>query len=179
MMLAQILIASAATLLGILGTIHIIATFFTNKLDPREPATITAMKARGLVLGGRTSLWNAWVGLNAILGLFLLLFAATYLLLAVRHMSLLRDSPTLVWLPVVGGAAYLAIAFRFGGPIIEFAVATACFLVAALALGSGTLSQAPHKSTGSPEGRCSARSRKTARQSLPSSTRLKSAMRHN
>jgi len=43
MMLAQILIASAGTLLGILGTIHIIATFFTNKLDPREPATITAM----------------------------------------------------------------------------------------------------------------------------------------
>jgi len=148
MMLAQILISSGAALLGLLGTIHIVATFFTNKLDPREPATIAAMKATGLVLGGRTSLWNAWVGLNAILGLFLLLFAATYLLLAVRHMSLLRASPTLVWLPVAGGAAYLAIALRFGGPIIEFAVATACFLVAALALGSSTLWHNPHKSTG-------------------------------
>ena len=95
-MLAQILVASGAALLGILGTIHIVATFFTNKLDPREPATIAAMKATGLVLGGRTSLWNGWVGLNAILALFLLLFAATYLLVAVRHMSLLRDSPTLV-----------------------------------------------------------------------------------
>jgi len=151
-MLAQILIASGAALLGLLGTIHIIATFFTNKLDPREPATIAAMKATGLVLGGRTSLWNAWVGLNAILGLFLLLFAATYLLLAVRHMSLLRDSPTLAWLPVAGGVAYLAIALRFGGPIIEFAVATACFLVVALALGSSTLSQNAHKSTGYQEG---------------------------
>ena len=147
-MLAQILIASGAALLGLLGTIHIVATFFTNKLDPREPATIAAMKATGLVLGGRTSLWNAWVGLNAILGLFLLLFAATYLLLAARHMPLLRDSPTLSWLPVAGGAAYLAIALRFGGPIIEFAVATACFLVAALALGSGTLLHNPHKSIG-------------------------------
>src|SRR5215469_15094300 len=151
-MLARILVASGAALLGLLGTIHIVTTFFTNKLDLREPAAIAAMKATGLVLGGRTSLWNAWVGLNAILGLFLLLFAATYVLLAVRHMSLLRDSPTLVWLPVVGGAAYLAIALRFGGPIIEFAVATACFLVAALALGSGTFSQAPHKSTGFQEG---------------------------
>src|SRR5215472_230832 len=147
-MLAQILIASGAALLGLLGTIHIIATFFTNKLDPREPATIAAMKATGLVLGGRTSLWNAWVGLNAVLGPFLLLFAATYLLLAVCHMSLLRDSPPLAWLPVAGGAAYLAIALRFGGPIIGFAVATACFLVAAMALGSGTISQNPHKSTG-------------------------------
>ena len=102
-MLARILIAFGAALLGLLGTIHIITTFFTNKLDPREPATIAAMKATGLVLGGRTSLWNAWVGLNAILGLFLLLFAVTYLLLGTRHMSLLHDSPTLAWLPVVGG----------------------------------------------------------------------------
>ena len=110
------------------------------------------MKATGLVLSGPTSLWNAWIGLNASLGLFLLLFATIYLLLAVGQTSLLRDSPTLAWLPVTGGAAFLAIALRFGGPIIEFAVATACFLVAALALGSGTLSQAPHKSTGSQEG---------------------------
>ena len=147
-MLAHILIASGAALLSLLGAIHIIATFFTNKLDPREPTTIAAMKATGLVLGGGTSLWNAWVGLNAILGLFLLLFGGTYLLLGTRHMSLLRDSPTLAWLPVVGGAAYLPIALRFGGPIIEFAVPTACFLVAALVLGSGTLSHNPHKSTG-------------------------------
>jgi ketosteroid isomerase-like protein len=151
-MLAQVLIASGAALLGLLGTIHIIATFFPNKFDPREPATIAAMKATGLVLGGRTSLWSAWVGLNAILGLFLLLFSATYLLLAVRHMSLLRDSPPLAWLPVAGGAAYLAIALRFGGPIIGFAVATACFLAAAMALGSGTLSQNPHESNEYQEG---------------------------
>jgi len=55
-------------------------------------------------------------------------------------------------LPVAGGVAYLAIALRFGGPIIEFAVATACFLVAALALGSSTLSQNAYKSTGYQEG---------------------------
>jgi len=41
-MLAQVLIASGAALLSLLGTIHIIAMFFTNKLDPREPATIAA-----------------------------------------------------------------------------------------------------------------------------------------
>jgi len=133
-MLARILVAFGAALLGLLGTIHIICTFFTNKLEPRDPATIAAMKATSLVLSGSTNLWNAWIGLNAFLGLFLLLFASTYLLLAVGHMSLLRDSPPLAWLPVAGGAAYLAIALRFGGPLIGFAIATACFLAAALRL---------------------------------------------
>jgi len=110
------------------------------------------MKATGLVLSGPTSLWNAWIGLNASLGLSLLLFATTYLLLAVGQTSLLRGSPTLAWLPVTGGEAFLAIALRFGGPIIGFAVATACFLVAALALGSGPPSQNTHKANGDPQG---------------------------
>ena len=151
-MLARILIAFGAALLGLLGSIHVIATFFTNKLDPRDPATIAAMKATGLVLSGPTSLWNAWIGLNASLGLSLLLFATTYLLLAVGQTSLLRDSPTLAWLPVTGGEAFLAIALRFGGPIIGFAVATACFLVAALALGTGPPSQNTHKANGDQQG---------------------------
>jgi hypothetical protein len=83
-------------------------------------------------------LWNAWIGFNASHGLGLLLFAATYLLLSLRHMSLLRDSPTLTWLPVAGGATYLALAHRywFRTPFIGIAIATACFLAAAFALSS-------------------------------------------
>ena len=35
-MFPQILIASGAAVLGLLGTLHIVYTFFTNKLEPRE-----------------------------------------------------------------------------------------------------------------------------------------------
>ncbi len=135
-MLAQILIALGAALLGLLGTIHIVYTFFTNKFEARDPATSAAMKATSPVLTRRTSLWNAWVGFNASHGLGLLLFATTYLLLAVGHMSLLRDSPGLTWLPVAGGAAYLAIARRywFRRPFNGVAIVTECFLAAAFTL---------------------------------------------
>ena len=34
-MLAQILIVIGAALMGLLGTLHITYTFFTNKLEPR------------------------------------------------------------------------------------------------------------------------------------------------
>ena len=96
-------------MLGFLGTLHIIYTFFTNKLEPRDAAIAAAMKATSPVLTRRTSLWNGWIGFNGSHGLGILLFAVTYLLLALDHMSWLRDSPTLTWLPVAGGAAYLSL----------------------------------------------------------------------
>jgi len=135
-MLPQVLIFFGAALFGLLGTIHIVYTFFTKKFEARDAATSAAMKATSPVLTQRTSLWNAWIGFNASHGLGLLLFGATYLLLAVGHISLLRDSPTLTWLPVVGGAAYLALARRywFLTPFIGIAIATACFLTGALVL---------------------------------------------
>jgi len=134
-MFPQILIAFGAAVLGLLGTLHIIYTFFTNKLEPRDAAVAGAIKATSLVLTRRTSLWNAWIGFNGSHGLGILLFAVTYLLLAVGHMSWLRDSPTLTWLPVGGGAACLSLGrYWFRTPIIGLTIATACFLAAAIAL---------------------------------------------
>jgi len=136
LMLAQFFIAFGAALMGVLGTLHIVYTFFTNNFEARDAATGAAMKATSPVLTRRTSLWNAWIGFNASHGLGVLLFSTTYLVLAFGHMPLLRDSPALTWLPVAGGAAYLAIARRywFRSPLIGVAMATACFLGAALAL---------------------------------------------
>ena len=136
MMLPQILIVFAAALMGVLGVIHIVYTFFTNKFQPRNAATSDAMKATSPVLTRRTNFWDAWIGFNASHGLGIVLFAATYLVLAIGHMSLLRESPLLTWLPVAGSASYLALACRywFRTPILAAAIATACFLAAAVVL---------------------------------------------
>jgi len=134
-MLAQILIVFGAALMGLLGTLHIIYTFFTNKLEPRDAATATAMKATSPVLTRRVNFWDGWIGFNASHGLGIALFAATYLLLGIAHMSWLRDSRALTWLPVAAGAAYLSLSrYWFRTPIIGLSIATACFLAAAFAL---------------------------------------------
>ena len=135
-MLAQTLIVAGALMLGLLGTLHLAYTFFSNKFDPRDAATMPAMKATSMVLTSRTSLWNAWVGFNASHSLGVMLFAGVYLLLALGHMALLRESPALLWLAPLGALAYLALARRywFRTPLLGIAFSSACFVGAALSL---------------------------------------------
>jgi hypothetical protein len=135
-MAAQALIIAGASLFGLLGAVHLLYTFFTGKLDPRDASTTAAMRATNPILTRRTTIWDAWVGFNASHSLGALLFAAVYLLLAGAHMTALQHSPALVWLPVVGSGAYLALARRywFRSPLIGIAMAGTCFVVAALVL---------------------------------------------
>jgi hypothetical protein len=135
-MIAQSLIVVGAAVFGLLGTMHLLYTFFTDKFDARDAATTAAMKVTSPVLTRRTSLWNAWVGFNASHSLGAMLFAAIYLVLAIGHMPLLSDSPSLVWLAVIGSVAYLALAVRywFRTPLVGIALASGCFVVAALVL---------------------------------------------
>ena len=135
-MLAQALIVIGAALFGTLGTLHLLYTFFTDKFDARDAATNAAMRSSHMVLTRRTTVWKAWVGFNASHSLGAMLFAAIYLVLALGHMALLRESAALVWLAVAGSTGYLALAQRywFRTPLIGVALATACFVGAALTL---------------------------------------------
>jgi len=135
-MVVQALIIAGASIFGLLGTVHLVYTFFTDKFDPRDAPTKEAMKATSPVLTRRTSVWDAWIGFNASHSLGAMLFAAMYLSLAGAHMPTLQGSPALFWLPVVASGAYLALAKRywFRTPFIGIAIATTCFGVAALTL---------------------------------------------
>ena len=135
-MLPKVLMVLGAAVVGLLGAIHLFYTFFSNKFDVRDPAVCAAMKATSPVLSRHTTMWSAWIGFNASHGLGVVLFAAIYLVLALGHMHVLRESATLTWLPVAGSAAYLALAKRywFRSPLVGVAIAMACFLIAACAL---------------------------------------------
>ncbi len=133
-MLTQTLVIVGASIYGALGALHLIYTLFTNRFDPRAPETGAAMRATHPVLTRRTTLWDAWVGFNASHSLGALLFAAIYLVLAAGHMPVLREAPALLWLAAGVSASYLAIGVRwwFRTPIVGIALATACFLGAAI-----------------------------------------------
>lgn len=78
----RIFLGSAGSIYLILGTLHLVYTFFSTKFEPRNSDVLPAMQATSPKLTSRTTMWNAWVGFNAshstgamFFG-FLLLFAA-------------------------------------------------------------------------------------------------------
>lgn len=127
-------VALGAAIMGLLGTLHLLYTFFGTRLDPRDAAVIDAMKATTLRLTRHTTMWNAWIGFNASHSLGAMFFAAFYLVLAIQQPALLRDTKVFLVLGLVTTLAYLALGFKywFRIPITGIFIATACFAVATI-----------------------------------------------
>lgn len=133
-MLEQGLILLGAGIYGFLATAHLVFTFFSNKFDARDPRVNEAMKASSPVLTRRLTMWDAWIGFNGSHSLGGMLFSAVYLLLGWNHMDLLRSSPSFLILAIVFSLAYLALGLRywFRTPTSGIAIATVCFIAAAV-----------------------------------------------
>ena len=132
--MAQTLIILGAAIFGILGTLHLLYTFFTPKFDASDPAVKEAMKATSLILTKDTTMWKAWIGFNASHSLGAMLIAAFYIPLAARHFDLIQEDHWFSLLPVVLGLSYLLLArkYWFKIPFTGILISTVCFIGAAV-----------------------------------------------
>ena len=135
-MLSQLLLLAGASIYGVLGTSHLVFTFFTDHFKARDPTVVAAMQGTAPRLTKATTMWKAWIGFNASHSLGAMLFAAVYLLLALGHMDVLAASPSLLILAVVTSLAYLVLAWRywFAIPLVGILIATLCFGLATVLL---------------------------------------------
>ena len=136
--MAQVLIIIGASIFGVLGSIHLIYTFFTNKFEAYDPAVTEAMKATTPVLTKETTVWNAWVGFNASHSLGAMLVAGVYIPLSISYFNVIRE---LIWfsvLPVIIGLSYLVLAkkYWFKIPFFGILISTLCFIVAAVLINT-------------------------------------------
>ncbi|WKE64255.1 hypothetical protein PVT67_11190 [Gallaecimonas kandeliae] len=131
--MAQILLIAGAAIFGILGTIHLLYTFFTEKFSPYDRAVADAMKSTSPRLTKETSIWRAWIGFNASHSLGAMLLAAVYIPLAAGHFALIAGSLWFSLLPVVLSAAYLYLAkqYWFRVPFFGILISLLCFVGAA------------------------------------------------
>ena len=134
MLIEQILLIIGAAIFGVLGSVHLFYTFFTNKFDAYDKNVTKAMQSTSPVLTKETTVWDAWVGFNASHSLGAMLMAAFYIPLTSSYFSVIRDSAWFSLLPVVVGVSYLLLARRywFGVPFTGILIATACFVGAAV-----------------------------------------------
>src|SRR5215467_12919287 len=91
-MKSSVFIAASATVILLLGLVHLLYTFRGTKLQPRDPDLTAKMKAISPVISTETTMWRAWVGFNASHSFCLLLFGGVYGYLAVRHSAFLFHS---------------------------------------------------------------------------------------
>ena len=129
-MLARILVSASSVIMLLLGSIHLLFTFWGNKLDPREPAVQEAMSNAHMVLTSQTTVWRAWIGFNASHSISVALFGLVFGFLAIAHPELLFRSIYLqaLGLAVLIGFVVLAKLYWFSIPLIGVSIALGCYL---------------------------------------------------
>ncbi|MGH8105766.1 MAG: LIC_13387 family protein [Arenimonas sp.] len=123
----SILIAISSGIILLLGSAHLVYTFYGPKLTPRDPQLIEQMKRVSPLITKETDMWKCWVGFNASHSLCAILFGLVFGYLAIAHQDFLFASyfllaigfGLLACLVVLGKLYWFSIPFR--GISIAFA----------------------------------------------------------
>jgi len=136
--MAQILLIIGASIFGVLGTTHLMYTFFTNKFEAHDSSVTEAMKGTSPILTKETSVWEAWVGFNASHSLGAMLVAAVYIPLTTSYFNVIQQSVWFSILPTLVGLSYLLLAkkYWFRIPFFGVLISTLCFVGAAVLINT-------------------------------------------
>jgi hypothetical protein len=107
---AQILMVISASIIFVLGVMHLVYTFRGPNLTPRDPALQVSMRQIAPVITRETTMWRCWVGFNASHSMGLILFGLVFGYLALAHGQLLFQwwFLLIVGLTMLGGLAALS-----------------------------------------------------------------------
>lgn len=128
--IAHLLIAASATIILVLGLLHLFYTFHGAKLLPRDPELKTRMQEVSPVITRETTMWKTWVGFSASHSYGLILFGAVYGYLALAHRDFLFQSVFLLSLGLILLLGYVFLAKRHFFRIPFLSVLLATFLYA-------------------------------------------------
>lgn len=111
--LAPGLIAASAAIILLLGSGHLLLTFWGPSFMPRDRALQARMRDVSPVISVDTTMWRAWVGFNASHSAGAMLFGAVYGYLALVHGAFLLRSAFLLCVGLLLLSSYLLLARRY------------------------------------------------------------------
>ena len=128
------LVAASATVILLLGLIHLLYTFHGNKLHPRDAALEARLRDVSPVITRETTMWKAWIGFNASHSYGAILFGLLYGYLALVQSALLFASPFLLVLGLafLMGYVFLGKVYWFSVPFRGILLATTLYVIALL-----------------------------------------------
>jgi hypothetical protein len=135
-MIEKILLVSGSLIFLVLGSMHMVFTFFSDKFSPRNQQLEKGMKASSPVLTKSTSMWNAWVGFNASHSLGAMFFGTVNILLVWQFYTVFETSWSIFLLDLLTILFYwfLAKKYWFSIPFAGISFAGILFLLAALGI---------------------------------------------
>jgi len=111
--LSASLITASATVILLLGFIHLFYTFRGHKLHPRDAQLEARLREVSPVLTRETTMWKAWVGFNASHSFGAILFGAIYAYLPLVQGTLLFASPFLLAVGFLFLLGYTFLGYRY------------------------------------------------------------------
>jgi hypothetical protein len=131
MTIAQYLWIAGSLIVGVLGTIHLLYTFFTNKFDPRDDSMKTAMQRTSPVLSRQITMWNAWVGFNGSHSSGIMFIAVMNIYLALYYFEWLQQSHFYFLFNIATMAFYVFLAKRywFRTPLLGASISLVLYVV--------------------------------------------------
>lgn len=130
-MVAKYLWILGSLTLIILGTIHLIYTFYTNKFSPRYEKLENEMKLTSPILTRQTTMWNAWVGFNASHSSGAMFIGLINFYIAIRYFSLFQADNLLFLFNIltIGFYVWLAKKYWFKIPLIGITFTLICYII--------------------------------------------------
>lgn len=119
----------------ILGTIHLLYTFFTNKFSSRNKSLNEEMKISFPILTKEISMWNAWIGFNGSHSSGIIYIGLMNLFVAVWYPFFLQN-PVFLSFNIITALFYLWLAkkYWFRIPLTGTAITAGCFIAAAVVI---------------------------------------------
>ncbi|MBT1698880.1 hypothetical protein KK083_18445 [Fulvivirgaceae bacterium PWU4] len=132
MIAAKLLWITGSLIMGTLGTIHMIYTFFSDKFLPRDGKLAERMDKVSPVLSEQLTMWKAWIGFNGSHSSGIMFIAIINCFLAINYFPLLQKSHFYFLLNIVTLAFYVFLAgkYWFAKPLIGASITLACYVVA-------------------------------------------------
>ena len=135
-MIGKYLWITASVIYLILGAIHLLYTFYTDKFSVRDKHTEEMMKKTFPVLTRETTMWKAWVGFNASHSIGVIFFGIINLIFTISYFEVLKSSALLLLLMIFVSLFYLFLGFKywFKIPKTGILIATICFIIATIVI---------------------------------------------
>ncbi len=130
-MIVKILWITGSLPFIVLGTIHLLYTFFSTKLSARDAALNEAMKMSYPVLTKQTTMHKAWTGFNASHSTGAMYIGLVNMLLAIQYSGVLQQ-PLVMLLNTITVLFYVWLAkkYWFSIPLRGMVIAAVCYITA-------------------------------------------------